>query len=155
MKKHFILTMLLLLTVACSQTEQTSVVSSESLSSSASQLDHNQRATQYPSASTLFAQQAHDDMVDGTGRVVRLLADDNKGSRHQRFLVEIEGGQTLLFAHNIDLALRIDTLKVGDKIEFRGEYSYNPKGGVVHWTHLDPRYQHEAGWIKHNGTTYQ
>jgi hypothetical protein len=60
-----------------------------------------------------------------------------------------------LFGHNIDLGLRINTLKVGDNIEFKGEYSYNPKGGVVYWTHLDPRNQHEAGWIKHNGITYQ
>ena len=157
--RNVVLTMLFLITVACSQTEQSSFSSVESLPQAleqgVEQLSNGQYETQFPSASTLFARQANDEMVDGTGRVVRLLADDNKGSRHQKFLVSIAGGQTLLFAHNIDLALRIDTLKVGDTIEFRGEYSYNPKGGVVHWTHLDPRNQHEAGWIKHNGITYQ
>lgn len=158
--KKVVLTIFLLLTVACSQTEQSSFASAESLpqgleQQSVEQLSNSQYETQFPSASTLFAQRANDEMVDGTGRVVRLLPDDNKGSRHQKFLVSIAGGQTLLFAHNIDLALRIDTLKVGDTIEFRGEYSYNPKGGVVHWTHLDPRNQHEAGWIKHNGIIYQ
>ena len=157
--RNVVLTMLFLITVACSQTEQSSFSSVESLPQAleqgVEQLSNGQYETQFPSASTLFARQANDEMVDGTGRVVRLLADDNKGSRHQKFLVSIAGGQTLLFAHNIDLALRIDTLKVGDTIEFRGEYSYNPKGGVVHWTHLDPCNQHEAGWIKHNGITYQ
>ncbi len=154
MKKSLIF-MLFVLTAACSQTEQSSFTSVESLTQSVERLNDAQYETRFPSAKELFAQKANDAMVDGSGRVVRLLADDNKGSRHQRFLVEIDGGQTLLFAHNIDLALRIDTLKVGDKVEFRGEYSYNPKGGIVHWTHLDPRNHHEAGWIKHNGITYQ
>jgi hypothetical protein len=147
MKNNLIVTMLFLLTVACSQTEPSSYAAIESLP--------QQYEAQFPSADVLFARKANDAMVEGDGRVVRLLADDNQGSRHQRFLVEIAGGQTLLFAHNIDLALRINALKVGDTIEFRGEYSYNPKGGVVHWTHLDPRNQHEAGWIKHKGITYQ
>ena len=155
MKKRFIVFMLFLLTVACSQTEQSSFSAIESLPPNVERLDDVQYQTQFPSASALFARKAKDEMVDGAGKVVKLLNDDNNGSRHQRFLVEIADGQTLLFAHNIDLALRIDTLKVGDKIEFRGEYSYNPKGGIVHWTHLDPRNQHVAGWIKHNGITYQ
>lgn len=155
MKKRFIVFMLLLLTVACSQTEQSSFTAIEPEQINVERLDDAQYQTQYPSASDLFARKANDVMVDGVGQVVKLLNDDNKGSRHQRFLVEIADGQTLLFAHNIDLALRIDSLKVGDKIEFRGEYSYNPKGGIVHWTHLDPRNQHVAGWIKHNGIMYQ
>lgn len=155
MKKRFIVFMLLLLTVACSQTEQSSFTSIEPVQINVERLDDAHYQTQYPSASDLFTRKANDVMVDGVGQVVKLLNDDNKGSRHQRFLVEIADGQTLLFAHNIDLALRIDSLKVGDKIEFRGEYSYNPKGGIVHWTHLDPRNQHVAGWIKHNGIMYQ
>lgn len=155
MKKRFIVFMLLLLTVACSQTEQSSFTSIEPVQINVERLDDAHYQTQYPSASDLFTRKSNDVMVDGVGQVVKLLNDDNKGSRHQRFLVEIADGQTLLFAHNIDLALRIDSLKVGDKIEFRGEYSYNPKGGIVHWTHLDPRNQHVAGWIKHNGIMYQ
>lgn len=155
MKKRFIVFLLFLLTVACSQTEQSSFAVIEPSQLNVEHLDEVQYQTQYPPASVLFDKKANDAMVDGTGQVVKLLNDDNKGSRHQRFLVKIADGQTLLFAHNIDLALRIDTLKVGDKIEFRGEYSYNPKGGIVHWTHLDPRNQHAAGWIKHNGIMYQ
>lgn len=93
--------------------------------------------------------------VEGSGSVKKLLADDNNGSRHQKFLVSISDKQTLLFAHNIDLAPRLDTLQVGDTIDFRGEYVYNPKGGVVHWTHRDPQGGIEAGWIKYNGKTYE
>lgn len=96
-----------------------------------------------------------DVQVEGSGRVVRLLADDNKGSRHQRFLLALPSGQTLLIAHNIDLAPRIDGLKMGDTVAFYGEYEWNKKGGVVHWTHHDPRGRHPGGWLKHNGRIYQ
>lgn len=147
--------MIVLLCVACSQAEQASFANVELSPQQSEGISSVKVTPAFPSAAELFAQHANDEMVEGQGKVVRLLADDNKGSRHQKFLVSVGGGQTLLFAHNIDLALRINTLKVGDNIEFRGEYSYNPKGGVVHWTHLDPRNQHEAGWIKHNGITYQ
>lgn len=42
--------------------------------------------------------------VQGSGRVLRVLADDNDGSRHQRFILALASGRTLLIAHNIDLA---------------------------------------------------
>ncbi|MEQ8515558.1 MAG: DUF3465 domain-containing protein [Chromatocurvus sp.] len=93
--------------------------------------------------------------IQGGGKVVRLLGDDNEGSRHQRFLIRLESGQTLLVAHNIDLAARLDSLQVGDYVAFNGEYEWNPQGGVIHWTHHAPRGRHEAGWLKHNGQTYQ
>jgi Protein of unknown function (DUF3465) len=96
-----------------------------------------------------------DIFVEGSGVVKKLLADDNKGSRHQKFLVSISAEQTLLFAHNIDLAPRIDTIQVGDAVTFRGEYVYNPKGGVMHWTHHDPQGGNKVGWIIHNGQKYE
>lgn len=104
---------------------------------------------------TLYAQHASYVQVEDTGRVVKVMSDDNKGARHQRFLVKVASGQTLLFAHNIDLAGRIENIKTGDNVEFRGEYIWNEKGGIVHWTHRDPQGHHYDGWIKHNGNTYQ
>src|SRR4029453_1383495 len=85
-----------------------------------------------------FDQQESDLQVEGTGTVTRLLWDDNDGSRHQRFIVELKTGQTLLIAHNIDLAPRIISLEVGDEVGFFGEYEWNEKGGTIHWTHHDP-----------------
>ena len=102
-----------------------------------------------------FKNQTSDVQVSGEGVVVKLLADDLKGSQHQRFLLEMPSGQTVLVAHNIDLAPKIDTLKVGDRVEFNGEYEWNDKGGVIHWTHHDPKGRHEWGWLKHAGELYR
>ena len=93
--------------------------------------------------------------LGGEGRVSRILPDDNKGSRHQKFLLELESGHTLLVAHNIDLAPRIDNLREGELIEFYGEYEWNDKGGVIHWTHHDPKGKHPGGWLKYQGQVYK
>ncbi len=102
-----------------------------------------------------FASRRSNLQLEGQGTVVKLLADDNDGSRHQRFIVRLGSGRTLLLAHNIDLAKRIDTLRTGDTVSFYGEYEWNAKGGVMHWTHHDPQGRHPGGWIRHNGLTYQ
>ena len=102
-----------------------------------------------------YAGQQSDVQVQGAGTVSRLLDDDNDGSRHQRFIVQLASGQTVLISHNIDLAPRIDALRVGDQVAFNGEYEWNDRGGVIHWTHHDPQGRHEAGWVRHQGQTYQ
>jgi hypothetical protein len=102
-----------------------------------------------------FASGASNIQVEGEGNVLRLLPDDLDGPRHQRFIVQLESGQTVLIAHNIDIAPRINGLEVGDGVSFNGEYVWNAKGGVVHWTHHDPQGRHVAGWVKHNGKTYK
>jgi len=100
-------------------------------------------------------QQLSDIQVQGEGTVSRLLRDDLEGSRHQRFIVKLAGNQSILIAHNIDLAPKIDTLKKGDPVKFYGEYEWNNKGGVVHWTHRDPGGRHVDGWLEHQGRRYQ
>lgn len=93
--------------------------------------------------------------VTGVGVVTRILSDDTEGGRHQRFILSLSSGQTLLIAHNIDIAPRVDSLGVGDSVEFNGVYEWNSEGGVVHWTHHDPSGQHQLGWLKHKGNLYQ
>lgn len=102
-----------------------------------------------------YQNRLNDIQVQDTGTVIKMLRDDLKGSRHQKFILRLSSGQTLLVAHNIDLAPRINRIKRGDNIEFYGEYEWNSKGGVIHWTHHDPKGRHAAGWLKHNGRTYQ
>jgi hypothetical protein len=96
-----------------------------------------------------------DVQIEGRGVVTKILADDNDGSRHQRFILKLKSGQTLLVAHNIDIAPRIDNLAVGNTVEFYGEYYYNEQGGGVHWTHSDPDGSHVAGYLKCKGKVYQ
>ncbi len=93
--------------------------------------------------------------VRGEGIVRRVLSDDTRGRRHQRFILELASGQTLLVAHNIDIAPRIEGLRQGDTVAFYGEYEWNDRGGVIHWTHHDPDGRHADGWLKHDGITYQ
>ncbi len=100
-----------------------------------------------------FAERRSDVLVTVPGKVSRVLADDLKGSRHQRFILELAGGHTVLVAHNIDLADRVP-LRRGDSVEVRGEYEWNQRGGVIHWTHHDPQGRHQDGWIRHRGRTY-
>lgn len=102
-----------------------------------------------------FLAKESDVQVRSKGVVVKVLPDDNVGSRHQKFILKLSGGQTVLIAHNIDLAPRIASLGSGDSVEFYGEYEWNAKGGVVHWTHHDPSGKHQDGWLRHDARLYQ
>jgi len=116
-----------------------------------------QSATPSPiiTVDSAYENRASNISVEGQGTMVKVLADDTNGSRHQKFLVNVANGKTLLFAHNLDLAPRVENIKIGDQISFRGEYVYNPKGGVIHWTHKDTLGEHVTEWIKHNDKTYE
>ncbi len=93
-------------------------------------------------------------IVTVTGTVIKTLPDDNDGARHQRFLIKLANGRTLLIAHNIDLADSVPVQR-GDTVRIHGQFEYNDRGGVVHWTHHDPGGYHEGGWIEHMGTRFE
>ena len=103
----------------------------------------------------LYEEKRSGEMVEGVGTVERVLRDDDDGSRHQRFIVRLVSGQTLLVSHNIDLAARIANLEEGDEVMFRGQYEWNDRGGVLHWTHHDPDGHRQGGWLEHEGATYR
>lgn len=102
-----------------------------------------------------FEQQARGRMLRVMGRVERILADDRDGSPHQRFIIATSDGLTVLVAHNLDLAPRLNGLATGDQVTVYGEYEWNPQGGVLHWTHDDPQGRHAAGYIEWQGRKYQ
>lgn len=86
-------------------------------------------------------------------KVVHLLPDDTDETPHQNFLAETSLGQTLKISHNTKLAPYVP-IKKGDFVRVKGDFETNSKGGVVHWTHWDPRGRHIPGWIEHNGKRY-
>jgi hypothetical protein len=77
-----------------------------------------------------FSNRTSNVQVEGEGVVTRMLADDLAGSRHQRFVVRLASGQTVLISHNIDIAPRVTELQKGDsstllrrvRVERKGRY---------------------------------
>ena len=49
----------------------------------------------------------------------------------RRFILALDSGQTLLVAHNIDIAPRVVALAAGTLVSFSGEYEWNSRG----WRH--------------------
>jgi hypothetical protein len=130
------------------------IMRSDALAEARSSAASDERSSNDDVIGRAFANRTSDIQVDGEGIVTRILSDDLNGSRHQRFIVELASGQTLLITHNIDIAPRIDALHPGDTVRFSGEYVWNSKGGLIHWTHHDPQRKHVAGWLIHKGRTY-
>lgn len=102
-----------------------------------------------------FAQRTSDLQVMVRGKVVKFLPDDLEGDKHQKLIVELDNRQTLLVAHNIDLAGRLPASALDRLVYVFGEYEWNDQGGVVHWTHKDPDRTHVDGWIQWQGVRYQ
>lgn len=160
--KRYVLIALFGLLVACQQTQQQGVsnqpqstveVKSQIQTLNLQSLSSGLASEDNAALKQAFAKKQSHVWLEGNGVVKKLLPDDTKGAKHQRFLVTIAPEQTLLFAHNIDLAQRAE-VNVGDQVQFRGEYIYNPEGGIMHWTHHDPQGR-QGGWIRVNGQTYE
>lgn len=117
-----------------------------------------EQAYRHPLPTTVeqaFQQQQSDIQLTVKATVIKLLPDDLDGNRHQKFIIQLPNKQTILVAHNIDLAPRVTDLKVGDTVKIFGEYEWSQKGGIMHWTHHDPENKHPHGWIEHQGLRYQ
>jgi len=83
--------------------------------------------------------------------VINILSDDNDGSRHQRLILK-SNNMTVLLAHNIDEAPRVP-VKMNDTIRVKGQYEWNDKGGVIHWTHKKDN--NPYGWVMFNNKKYE
>jgi hypothetical protein len=93
-------------------------------------------------------------VADGT--VSRVLGvQQGRVSPHQGFLFRLGSG--------CDLVVRVEAntdftgpipLSLGQHVVVKGEYEYYLRGGVIHWTHRDPRGRHEGGYIDTGGKTY-
>jgi len=116
--------------------------------------NENDDLTDLNELNNAFKNQRSNFQIKQTGRIIKTLRDDDQTPKHQRFLVELNSGLKLLIAHNIDLAARVEGLNEGNDITFYGEYEWNNKGGVVHWTHRDPKGHHKNGWLFYENRQY-
>jgi len=93
--------------------------------------------------------------VTADGTVVRLLPDRTSATgTHEQFIVKLVSGDiTIEVEHNISIAARVP-VALGDHVIVHGEYIWNAQGGLIHFTHHDPKGTHEGGYIQDNGKTY-
>jgi len=94
--------------------------------------------------------------VTAEGAVTSVLADDSGPSGvHQRFIIRLTGSmQTVLVENNLSIGRRAPVV-AGTDVKVHGEYVWNDKGGLIHFTHHDPALTHEGGWIDVGGARYQ
>jgi hypothetical protein len=94
--------------------------------------------------------------VVASGRVTRVLGVANgRVSPHEGFLMRLDSGCAVVVRveANTDFTGTFP-LDPGDRVVVKGEYEFYSLGGVIHWTHRDPRGRHEGGFIQTAGHTY-
>ena len=93
--------------------------------------------------------------VTADGTVVTIFPDRSSSSGvHEQFVIRLSSGDiTVDVEHNISIGKRVP-VAMGDSVVVHGEYIWNSKGGLIHFTHHDPQGTHEGGYIKDNNSTY-
>jgi len=101
--------------------------------------------------------QNHQSYVEVTadGTVATIFPDRSSTTGvHEQFIIRLSSGDiTVEVEHNISIGRRVP-VSVGDSVVVHGEYIWNSKGGLIHFTHHDPQGTHEGGYIKDRGGTY-
>jgi hypothetical protein len=95
--------------------------------------------------------------VIGQGTVLAVLGTQNGPSgEHEGFLLKLN--------EQCDLLLRVETnvditgpvpVQAGEIVTVKGQFEDDPSGGVIHWTHHDPRGRHVGGYVDIGGKLYQ
>jgi hypothetical protein len=94
--------------------------------------------------------------VVAQGMVTRVLGvQAGRSSPHEGFLLRLDSGCAIVVRVevNTDFTGSIP-LSVGERVLVKGDYEYYSRGGVIHWTHRDPRGHHENGYVDVSGTMY-
>lgn len=97
--------------------------------------------------------------VTAEGTIARVLGTRaGPSGAHEGFLLHLAGaggrGLTVRVEDNVALTGAIP-LAEGEHVEVRGEYIFDARGGIVHYTHRDPRGRHAAGYVLAGGKLYQ
>lgn len=95
--------------------------------------------------------------VIGHGTVLAVLGSrDGPSGEHEGFLLKLD--------QECDLMLRVETniditgpvpLQTGETVTVKGQFEDDASGGVIHWTHHDPRGRHVGGYVEAGGKLYQ
>lgn len=94
--------------------------------------------------------------VVAQGSVTRVLGvQAGRSSPHEGFLLRLDSGCAIVVRVevNTDFTGTIP-FSIGQRVLIKGDYEYYSRGGVIHWTHRDPRGRHENGYVDVNGTMY-
>jgi len=93
--------------------------------------------------------------VYAKGKIIELLADDLKPPYlHQSYIMEVENGRNpirLVIVSNLEFE-RIP-VTIGDEVAVCGEF-LRVQGGMIHWTHYDPKNKHPHGFTILNSEVY-
>ena len=88
-----------------------------------------------------------------TAPVKKMLKYDDRGLPHEKFLLVLSNGSTILVAHNTKMAPYVP-IQAGDIVTVSGEFIWNVKGGLIHWTHHTDTPNHAGGYIEFEGKRY-
>jgi len=99
-----------------------------------------------------FAAQRSRVEVTASGSVTRVLGTrQGPSGNHEGFLVRLSGPAanplTIRVEDNVDITGPIP-IAPGDRVEVRGEYIYAADGGLIHFTHHNPRGSHPGGYVR-------
>lgn len=100
------------------------------------------------------SQQARKVELTVTAPIKKLLREEDYREPHQRFLLILSNGTTVLVANDLKYGT-FAPVQEGNVVRIHGEYIWNEKGGVLHWTHKSDEPNHESGYIDFNGMRYQ
>ncbi len=89
-----------------------------------------------------------------TAPVKKMLRYDDRGLPHEKFLLLLSNGSTILVAHNTKMAPYVP-IQEGDVVTVKGEFIWNAKGGLIHWTHHTDTPNHQGGYIEFKGKRYE
>jgi hypothetical protein len=102
------------------------------------------------------SQRSHGEVVaDGTVAEV-LGTRSGPSGEHEGFLLKMSGQCDLLLQveTNVDVTGPVP-LHEGEAVVVKGEYEFEPVGGVIHWTHHANGGRHEGGFVEAGGKYYE
>lgn len=103
-----------------------------------------------------YAQMRSGVEVIADGRVVQVFGTRvGPSGPHEGFLLALHSGCRLVVRIETNVAFTGPIpLRNGNAVVVKGEYEYDPSGGVIHFTHRELRGYHASGYVETGGRFY-